>query len=131
MVIIDTSVWIDYFSHRPSTASSKVDELLLTSEAYVALPIIAEVLSGQMTRDTYRLIYDGLMSLPRLDLEWNGLEAWLDVANLAQTAYTKRLPASGVIDRMILACAVQHKAKLLTHDIKLKKLAQTVQLSFQ
>ncbi len=45
-VLIDTSVWIDYFKNRDDNVSQRVDEILTFSDVYVPKVVIAELIQG-------------------------------------------------------------------------------------
>lgn len=45
-VLIDTSVWIEYFRDKSTNLSKKVDEILSKQEVYVPKIVIAELIQG-------------------------------------------------------------------------------------
>lgn len=46
MILVDTSVWIDYFNGRKSSQTDKLDELLSTEQIIMGDIILAEILQG-------------------------------------------------------------------------------------
>ena len=45
-VLIDTSVWIDYFKSTNNNIAEQVDEILNNAEVYVPKSVIAELIQG-------------------------------------------------------------------------------------
>lgn len=45
-ILIDTSVWIEYFANKPSELTQKVDEFIFTAEVCTCYPVLQEVLQG-------------------------------------------------------------------------------------
>jgi predicted nucleic acid-binding protein len=45
-ILIDTSVWIDYFQNKPSSISEKVDGILSENNIYIPKIVIAELIQG-------------------------------------------------------------------------------------
>jgi hypothetical protein len=45
-ILIDTSVWIEYFKNKSEGLSNKVDEILSKHEVYVPKVVIAELIQG-------------------------------------------------------------------------------------
>lgn len=46
MVVVDTSVWIDYFNGRRTSQAERLDQLLGTDEILIGDLILAEILQG-------------------------------------------------------------------------------------
>jgi predicted nucleic acid-binding protein len=46
MILVDTSVWIDYFNGRISMQTDKLDKLLATGEVILGDIILTEILQG-------------------------------------------------------------------------------------
>ncbi|HXS26119.1 MAG TPA: PIN domain nuclease [Steroidobacteraceae bacterium] len=68
MVLIDTSVWVDFFNGVSSAETDELDRLLGTGRILIGDLILAEILQG-FARDTdYRRARSLLMELPYADL---------------------------------------------------------------
>jgi len=46
MIVVDTSVWVDYFNGRPTPAADRLDSLLSREPLVIGDLILAEVLQG-------------------------------------------------------------------------------------
>lgn len=112
LVIIDTSVWVDYLRRGDATLSVRVDELIRSDEASISGVILGEVLCG--SRDskefvTLNRILDGLHYLD------DGKEIYREAANLAWQLRSQglRVPLS---DLTIAAQCWRNQIGLLTRD---------------
>ena len=109
MILIDTSVWIDYF--RNGSTADAVDVLLRNNSICVNDIILAELLPSINLRGEDEL-RELLLSIPRLQLQidWNEL-IYMQSQNLQQGLNKVGLP-----DLMIAQNAIQNNVKLFTCD---------------
>src|SRR5271168_1403815 len=54
MIVVDTSVWIDYFNDRPTAAVRRLDSLLSSELVLIGDLILAEVLQGFRSDHDFR-----------------------------------------------------------------------------
>lgn len=123
-VLIDSSVWVDFFRGR-APARARVDRLLADGTAAIAGPIYAEVLSGAKSTNDY----SRLSALLR-QLEW--LEPPDDCwSRIAQTRFT--LARQGVeahlVDLFIAHTAHDTQSELLTADKDFVRIARVLPLT--
>ena len=64
MILVDSSVWIDYFNGRETTETDLLDEALSTDTICIGDIILAEVLQGFRNDKDYRLARELLLDLP-------------------------------------------------------------------
>lgn len=64
MILVDSSVWIDYFNGRETTETDLLDEALATDTICIGDIILAEVLQGFRNDKDYRLARELLLDLP-------------------------------------------------------------------
>jgi tRNA(fMet)-specific endonuclease VapC len=57
-ILIDTSVWIEYFKNKSAGLSKKVDEILSKHEVYVPKVVIAELIQGSKSEREISVIED-------------------------------------------------------------------------
>lgn len=57
-ILIDTSVWIEYFRSKSSSVAKKVDRVLEEDEVYVPKIIIAELMQGSKSTKELAIIED-------------------------------------------------------------------------
>jgi predicted nucleic acid-binding protein len=114
VVLVDTSVWVDYFNGVKTPQTDHLDQLLGSGRLLTGDLILAELLQG-FTRDTdYRTARKLLLELPCVDLV--GRESALLAAD-----YYRRLRKRGVtvrktIDVLIGAYCIRHNHELMHAD---------------
>ena len=130
MVLVDTSVWNDFFSSNPKPASQKLPYLIETRQVVTSFIVLAEVLSGQMQDKTRNAIRDSFHSLGRIDADWNTMQTWDSVSRIAAEIRFRKLKVPGLVDRMLFFSARQHSALIWTYDLKLGALCRYFKLNF-
>lgn len=125
MVLIDTSVWINFLSKKPQIDTEKFEQLLKGGLVVTCKPVVAEILSGQMTDVTRNITGRTLNALTPIDVDWNDPAIWKEMIDLAKWGYKNKLPLPGLVDRMILVCALHAVAKIWTKDKKLNHFAES------
>ena len=116
MLVVDSSVWIDYFNQVDHPSALLLDDLLEEGEVRLVVPdlVLFEVLRGFRTDQQYR---QALRLMQSLSIEAVG---GLDVA-LAATRHYRSLRARGVtvrsaIDVLIAAFCIENDYALLHRD---------------
>ena len=130
MVLVDTSVWIDFLSSSPKPASLKLPHLIEARQVVTSFVVLAEVLSGQMQDKTRNAIRDSFQSLGRVDADWNTMQTWDSVSQIAIEIRSRKLKVPGLVDRMLFYSARQHSALIWTYDLKLGALARYFKMNF-
>lgn len=110
MVLVDTSVWIDYFNGKENPATSKLDELLSSTIVAVGDLILAEVLQGFRSDTDHRTAKSLLLTL---DLHVLG---GIDIAQKAAQHF-RFLRKSGITVRKTVDCFIA--TYCIEHDIPL------------
>jgi predicted nucleic acid-binding protein len=119
LILVDTSVWVDFFSSTPGRAGDELRRMIAEAEPIVLTGVvIAEVLQG-LTRDPDVIE----QHLRQWDIvEPRGFETYSRAA-----AIYRRARAGGValttIDTLIAAIALEHKANLFTLDRDFSRIA--------
>ena len=124
MVVVDSSVWIAFFSGRPSPARAELGRLLYEGEARVVVPdvVLYEVLRGFRHERELRQAR-GLMQA--LSIESSGGE----LLALAAAEHYRNLRSRGItvrsaIDVLIAAFCIEHDYLLLHDDRDFDPLAE-------
>ena len=113
-MLVDTSVWIDYFNGKSSPETDRLDALLGTGDILTGDLILAELLQGFTREADYRRARMLMDSLPCADLVGR------DVAVLAAQHY-RQLRRQGVtvrktIDVLIATFCIVNEHSLLHTD---------------
>lgn len=116
MILVDTSVWIEYFRQRAGI-TVLFEEKLLARELSAPSFVFGELLQGARNKRERSVLHQVWASLPRLRED----DIWIQAGEFAgkTTIFAKGV---GLIDVAILHTARQHQAKLWTLDKKLLKL---------
>ena len=122
MILVETSVWIDFFSSRPSRPGNELRRMIAGAEPIaVTGVIVAEILQG-LTRNVPDIeAYLAMFDL----LEPAGFATYRQAAAIFRLARSRGISLS-TIDTLIAAVAVQHRATLFTAD---KDFARIVRLT--
>lgn len=116
MVVVDSSVWIDFFSGRSSAPRLELRRLLYESETRVIVPdvVLFEVLRGFRDERDLRLA----RSLMReLAVESSGGEALaLAAAEHYRTLRARGITIRSAVDVLIAAFCIEHDYLLLHND---------------
>lgn len=122
MILVDSSVWIDFFSSSPGKGGSELRRLITTGEP-VAITgvIVAEVLQG-LTKAPDRI--ENFLS--EFDvLEPKGFDTYRMAASIFRKARANGVSPS-TIDTIIAAIALEHGTPILTLDLDFSRLARFV-----
>ena len=119
-VVVDTSVWIDFFAGRPT---ERLEEALLVGSVMVPPIVIAELLSGVKGRDRTAMID----LLTDLELAHSALSHWIAVGDLRAMLARRGLTVS-TPDAHVAQCALDRDALLLSHDAVFTRIANATAL---
>lgn len=112
LVLVDTSVWIEFFR-----ADSAFDLLAHVSldQAVTCLPVVQEVLQGFDDPPSYRIARDAMLAMPIVEspLPLSTFEAAVE---LYRTARHNGLTIRSSVDCLIAACALRHSLSVVHRD---------------
>ena len=125
MILVDSSVWIDFFSPSPGAAGSELRRMIEDSEPFALTGVaIAEVLQG-LTRDV-RTIEEFLAQWDVL--EPRGSETYRAAAEIYRAGREKGISLT-TIDTLIAAIAIEHHASVFTLDRDFSRIALITKLA--
>ncbi len=117
-VIIDTSVWIDYFQKVNSDFSNQVDKLLTQANIYVPKIIIAELIQGAHSEKEVALIKEFLDAFRIIGEEE---DTWFKAGRLSYTL-KKKGKTVNLTDCYISIIAKEQSCAILTLDKHFKEI---------
>ena len=122
MIVVDTSVWIDFLAGRRTKQALRCAELIEGGEP-VALTdvILTELLQGLNSDDEAELVERHLRAFPILRLE--GLDDFVLAASLYRAARRQGVTIRRTLDCLIAAPCVRTGAPLLHRDSDFDRLA--------
>ena len=111
LVLVDSSVWIEYFKPSCRFKKEKLDDLILENRICVNDLILAELIPFLKIKGENRLVnLLGSVENIQLEIDWNDITA-IQVNNLK-----KGINKVGIPDLIILQNAIQNKLALFSLD---------------
>ena len=114
MIVVDSSVWIDYFGGKTNPAAEKLDSLLGETPIAASDLMLVEVLQGFRTDSDFATARDLLMSLTIVNM-LNTSIALRSAANF-RTLRKKGVTVRKTIDTIIDTYCIENSLALLYSD---------------
>lgn len=123
MIVVDTTVWIDFFAGRGTAFDLHLTELI-TKGAPVALTdvIYCEVVQGVRNDGQYRRTRDRLIAFPILRVR--GLQTFDRAATIYRTCRKRGLTIRKTVDCIIAATCIRADAELYHNDRDFEAIAR-------
>jgi predicted nucleic acid-binding protein len=116
MILIDTSVWIEFFKQNPVYATEL--EALLKNRMVVTIePIFSELIYGARNDKEKKRILSYWNILPKIAFTAGSLLSCADYANL----HNYHNSGIGLIDAVIIKAAVENSCRIWTLDSRIGK----------
>jgi predicted nucleic acid-binding protein len=124
LILVDTSVWINFFSYSPGRAGSELRRMIDEVEP-IALTgvVVTEILQG-LRRDGSRI--ERFLSMWDL-LEPSDFSTYREAAAISRLARSKGISLT-TIDTLIAAIAIEHRASLFALDKDFSRVARVTAL---
>ena len=116
-IIIDTSIWIEYFKNN-SDYVSFIEENLNLENIYILGPIISELLHGVINEKEYKILSQSIGAIPYLDCTF---EDWIKTGNIL-FYLKKKGKIIPLTDALISAVTLRINASILTLDQHFKEI---------
>lgn len=113
MIVVDTTVWADWFNGARTPEVDRLDRALAAEEAGLTPVILTEVLQGFRADADFERARALLVRLPLLDLDVNGHVA---AAALFRLLRRKGITVRGAVDCIVAQTCIVANAELLTGD---------------
>ena len=114
MIIVDSSVWIDYFTGKRTVAADKLDSLLGDDLVAIGDFMLVEVLQGFRADNDFRRARELLLSLTVVNMLDTGI-ALKSAANFCKLR-KKGITVRKTIDAIIATYCIENKLPLLHSD---------------
>jgi predicted nucleic acid-binding protein len=120
LILVDSSVWVDFFSARPGRSGNALRRMIAQAEPFALTGIVVtEVLQG-LTRDVARI--EGYLAQWDL-LEPQGFETYREAAAIFRLCRSKGVSLT-TTDAVIGAIALEHGASVFTLDRDFGRMAR-------
>ena len=114
MILVDTSVWIDFFRAAETPQARRLAAALAGDEELCTCgPVMTEVLQGIRSASEYRRVRESLDLLVYLPI---GRETYVRAAEIWRKARRRGRTLRSTIDCIIAACAADSGAAVLHRD---------------
>jgi predicted nucleic acid-binding protein len=121
MVVVDTSVWIDFFRNPSGEDNGRLEELIReNNRAAICGLILQEILQGIRDRKSFEFTRNRLIFLPYLEAS---REVHLLAASLYRDLRTRGITVPST-DTVIAAVAIHHGCSLYTRDRHFSEIAR-------
>ena len=125
MILVDSSVWIDYFSAAPGRTGAELRRMIADAEPFALTGLVVmEILQG-LRRDVGRI--ERYLSQWEM-LEPSGFATFREAAAVFRTARGKGLTLT-TVDALIAAIALEHSASVFTLDKDFNRIAPILGLA--
>ena len=112
MVLVDTSVWVEFF-RKPSRID--LPAVVDLDEVVTCLPVLQEVLQGFREEAAFTLARDAMLALPVVESPLRQ-EVFEEALGLYRRARAAGLTVRPSVDCLIAACALRHGLTVLHRD---------------
>lgn len=114
MVLVDTTVWVDFFLDRRTPHVARLESLIAQGEDIcICGVVLTEVLQGIRDDKEYERTRTRLDSLLFLPMTRN---TFINAADIYRTLRRKGVTIRKPVDCMIASVAMEHKLRLLHND---------------
>jgi predicted nucleic acid-binding protein len=125
LILVDSSVWIDFFSSVPGRAGNELRRMISDAEPFaLAGMVVTEILQG-LTRDASRI--EQYLAQWNL-LEPSGFRTYREAAAIFRLGRARGLSLT-TIDVLIAAIALEHRASVFTLDKDFSRIARLTGLA--
>lgn len=126
MVLVDTSIWIEYFGPRPGSGAARLDGVIKSGEPFaISSVILQEVLQGARSPKEFARLKEYLTSQLFLHLR-DPQESYAFAAALYLRCRRRGVTPRGSVDCVIAQLAIEHEARLLHQDEDFNRMSSVV-----
>ena len=111
-VLIDTSVWIDYFKGKNKQLSERVDDVLTFSEVFVPKIVIAELVQGSRSEGEISVIENFVKAF---NIIYQTEDSWIKAGRLSYKMKRKGITIH-LVDCYIAVLAAENKCMIFSLD---------------
>lgn len=123
-VLIDTSVWIDYFKDGDNQFAKKVNEVLSFSDVCVPRVVIAELIQGAKSEKEISVIEEFIGAFNIID---QTEDTWIKAGRLSFSMKRKGFTVS-IVDCYIAVIANENNCKIFSLDEHFKDIKRFLKL---
>jgi len=127
LILVDTSVWIDFFNHSRSVYAKKLKWLIEKGEEICLIDLtLTEILQGIRDEKTFGQIKDSLTKFPIINPI--SVDGYIQAANVYRLCRRKGKTISKTIDVIIATIAIENDLILFHKDKDFDLIAECTEL---
>lgn len=124
-ILIDTSVWLEYFKNKSSEISEKVEKILSEREVCIPKIVLAELIQGAKSEREISVIEDFLDAFTIIDQKE---DTWIKAGRLSYNL-KKKGKTVHLADCYIAVIAQEYKCLIFTLDEHFKEIQKITNIS--
>lgn len=126
MILVDSSIWVDYFRDSDRPAAKALQQAMLANEDIAIVPVIlTEVLMGFRDDRSFRSARTVLSKVPQLPVT---NDTYIRAATLFRNLQKKGVTVRGAVDCIIAQTCLETSAELMTLDNDFREMARFTSL---
>src|SRR3989338_643130 len=127
MILVDTSVWIDFFRGADTVFRRTLRELIETEEDICLTSIhLTEVLQGIKSEIEFQQTRRHLLMFPVLTI--NDTDTYIHAANIYRLCRQRGTTVRKTVDCIIAAAAIENNLTLMHNDRDFDRIAECIKL---
>ncbi len=126
MILVDTSVWIDYFNGIKNKQTESLDRILSEQSVLMGDIILTEILQGFDSDNEFRLAKQALDPLDCVHL--GGKSPAIKAASNFRFLRSKGVTIRKTVDMLIGSWCIEHEVELLHNDKDFDQIATLLPL---
>jgi len=126
VILVDTSVWIDYFNGVENRQTEILDRILSEQSVLMGDIILTEILQGFDSDKDYRLAKQALDPLDCVHL--GGKSLAIEAASNFRHLRSKGITIRKTVDMLIASWCIEHNVELLHNDKDFDRIARELPL---
>jgi len=117
-VLVDTSIWIEFFNRPESKAGEHLEKLIKKGDACVAGVVLTELLQGARLEKEFNAILESFIALPFLDTT---TDTWIMAGRISFSLRRKGVTIP-TTDLIIAGLAIENDLSVFTMDPHFEKI---------
>jgi tRNA(fMet)-specific endonuclease VapC len=109
-ILVDTSVWIEYFNQAESKTSNRLQQMLSDGKVCGAGIILTELLQGAKIEKEFEIILNNYTALPLIK---ENINTWISAGKISFALRRKGITIP-TTDLLIAALAIESNCKIFT-----------------
>ena len=111
-VLVDTSVWIEYFNQPDSSSGESLEQLLKEGRVAGSGIVLTELLQGAKVEEEFNDILESMTAIPILETR---LSIWIEAGRISYSLRRKGITIP-ITDIIIASLAIENNCAIFTLD---------------